>query len=295
MGQALREGAVIYVNTGFGPLSNQRIDNESLSELQRGLVLSNAAGTGAPLPHAVVRRAIVLKLATIGSGASGVSEKLADALLFLLNAGITPIVPSKGSVGAPGDLAPLAHIAAALLGEGEVYHRQVRKPALVALQEEGVPPLALGPKEGLALVNGTQISTALALEGLFQLDDLFSAALSIGALSTDAGHASAGAFDARISVLSNQAGQKAVAMVLRELLCGSELQKTRPGKRIQDPYCFRCMPQVLGAVLNLMRGASATLAAEINGVSDNPLIDSDTGEVLYGGAFHAQAIASWRI
>ncbi len=287
----VRDGAMIYgVNTGFGPLSAQRIDDEALGELQRRLVLSNAAGIGTPLTEPVVRRTIVLKLATIASGASGVSEDLAHALLFLLNARITPVVPSKGSVGASGDLAPLAHIGAALLGEGDVYHRGVRKTAAAALSAENAPPFSLAPKEGLALVNGTQVSTALALEGLFQLDRLFSAALSIGALSVEAGSGGKGAFDARIHALRNQKGQQQVAAHLCALLSGSALQDDRPVRRVQDPYCLRCLPQVMGAVLDQMRGSAAILEAEANGVSDNPLIDVETGDILYGGNFHAQPV-----
>ncbi|MHA6646165.1 histidine ammonia-lyase [Mesorhizobium sp. A623] len=287
----VRDGAMIYgVNTGFGPLSAQRIDDEALGELQRRLVLSNAAGTGTPLAEPAVRRAIVLKLATIAAGASGVTEDLARALLFLLNAQITPVVPSKGSVGASGDLAPLAHIGAALLGEGDVFHRGVRKTAASALQQEGAQPFSLAPKEGLALVNGTQVSTALALEGLFLLDHLFSASLSIGALSVEAGSGGMGAFDARIHKLRNQKGQQEVATHLSALLSGSALQHDRPVRRVQDPYCLRCLPQVMGAVLDQMRSAGAVLEAEANGVSDNPLIDVETGDILYGGNFHAQPI-----
>lgn len=287
----VRDGAVIYgVNTGFGPLSAERIDDASLGELQRRLVLSNAAGTGDPLPEPVVRRAIVLKLATIAAGASGVSENLAHALLFLLNAQITPVVPSKGSVGASGDLAPLAHIGAVLLGEGDVYHRGVRKTAAAALGAENARPFTLAPKEGLALVNGTQVSTALALEGLFRLERLFSAALAIGALSVEAGSGGKGAFDARIHRLRNQRGQSEVAAHLDALLSGSTLQDDRPVRRVQDPYCLRCLPQVMGTVLDHMRHSTAVLEAEANGVSDNPLIDVETGDFLYGGNFHAQPV-----
>jgi histidine ammonia-lyase len=231
----IREGAMVYgVNTGFGPLSGQRIDHEVLGELQLRLVLSNAAGIGTPLTERVVRRAIVLKLATIAAGASGVTESLAQGLLFLLNTQITPIVPSKGSVGASGDLAPLAHIGAALLGEGDVYHRGVRKTAASALKQENARQFSLAPKEGLAIVNGTQVSTALALEGLFVLDDLFSAALSIASLSVEAGSGGEGAFDARIHKLRNQKGQQEVAAHLCNVLFGSGLQNDRPVRRVQD-------------------------------------------------------------
>ncbi|QJP12336.1 histidine ammonia-lyase [Starkeya sp. ORNL1] len=285
------EGATIYgVNTGFGPLSGQRIDDGALGELQRRVVLSNAAGTGAPLAIGIVRRAMALKLATFAIGASGISEALADALVFFLNAGITPVVPEKGSVGASGDLAPLAHIAAALIGEGDVFHRGVRKPAAAAVQAEGAEPLALQPKEGLALVNGTQVSTALAVEGLFGLEDLFRTMLPIAALSVEAGSGTAAAFDPRIHALRNQDGQVHVAARLRDLLASSALQADRPVKRVQDPYCLRCLPQVMGAVHDQMTSAAGTLAREINGVSDNPLIDPASGDVLYGGNFHAQPI-----
>lgn len=287
----LSRGALVYgVNTGFGPLSSHRIGPEALADLQRRLVLSNAAGTGLPLPAPAVRRVMLLKVATLAFGASGASEGLARALLALLAADIVPVVPEKGSVGASGDLAPLAHIGVALIGEGEVFHRGMRKQAAAALEEVGLAPYRLGPKEGLALVNGTQVSTALAVEALFELEDLVAASLACGALSVEAGSGSAAAFDARIHALRGQEGQRAAAAALRGLLEGSRLQAARPVRRTQDPYCLRCMPQVLGAVLDQLWHSARVLEREINGVTDNPLFDPESGEVLYGGNFHAQPI-----
>jgi histidine ammonia-lyase len=285
------QGQLVYgVNTGFGPLSGQQIDPAALRELQRRVVLSNAAGVGRPLPENIVRRIMLLKVATLTAGASGVSEAFADALLAMLNADIVPVVPEKGSVGASGDLAPLAHIGVALIGEGDVFHHGVRKPAARALQEEGLAPYRLGPKEGLAVVNGTQASTALAIEALFELEEVFATSLVCGALSIEAGSGTGAAFDPRIQALRGQEGQQTVGVVLSGLLRGSPLQADRPVRRIQDPYCLRCQPQVMGAVLDQICHAASTLRREINGVSDNPLIDPATGEVLYGGNFHAQPI-----
>lgn len=293
---ALLEGLIeqdrlVYgVNTGFGPLSGQRIDPGGLAELQRRVVLSNAAGVGRPLPENIVRRIMLLKIATLAAGASGVSEAFADALLAMLDADMVPVVPEKGSVGASGDLAPLAHIGVALIGEGEVFHRGERKPAAHAFQEEGLAPYSLGPKEGLAVVNGTQASTALAIEALFELEEVFATGLVCGALSIEAGSGTGAAFDPRIQALRGQDGQQTVGAVLSGLLRDSPLQADRPVRRVQDPYCLRCQPQVMGAVLDQLRHAAAILMKEINGVSDNPLIDAGTGEVLYGGNFHAQPI-----
>jgi histidine ammonia-lyase len=287
----IRQGRLVYgVNTGFGPLSGQRIGPDELAELQRRVVLSNAAGVGQPLGRRLVRRAMLLKVATLAAGASGASEALADAILFMLNAGIVPVIPEKGSVGASGDLAPLAHLGAALIGEGDVFHRGQRKLAAQALQEEGAAPLRLGPKEGLAIVNGTQVSTALAIEGLFRLEELLTTALFTGALSLEAGSGTATAFDARIQTMRAQHGQETIAAILRELLKDSPLQEARPVQRVQDPYCLRCQPQVMGAVLDQLRHAADILTREINGVSDNPLLDAASGDVLYGGNFHAQPI-----
>jgi histidine ammonia-lyase len=289
--KALSEGRRIYgVTTGPGPLADRGIDPALLGEAQRRLVLSNAAGVGAPLSARVTRRIMILKLATFAAGASGVSPVLADRLLALLNADCLPVIPAKGSVGASGDLAPLAHLGACLLGEGEAVLRGERMPAGKALQALGFTPLTLGPKEGLALVNGTQVSTALAVEGLFRAEDCLAAALTCGTLSVEAGSGTVAAFDARIQSLRGQPGQAAVAAALRALLDGSALQQDRPVKRLQDPYCLRCMPQVMGAALDQIVQAAGTLDREVRAVTDNPLIDPDTGDVLFGGNFHAQPV-----
>ncbi|MGF7158857.1 histidine ammonia-lyase [Rhodoligotrophos appendicifer] len=289
--RAMDSGDLIYgVNTGFGPLSKQAIPVRDLAELQRRLILSNAAGVGEPLAPGIVRRIVLLKLATLARGASGVSPDLADALAALLNRNVIPIIPEKGSVGASGDLAPLAHVGACLIGAGEAFHDGKRKPAAQALSDAGLQPYALQPKEGLALVNGTQVSTALAVEGLFLIEDLFSAALTIGALSVDAGSGTVHAFDRRLQDLRGQHGQKIVASHLRRTLEGSGLQANRPIVRVQDPYCLRCQPQVMGAVLDQVLHARTILARELNAVSDNPLFDPESGDILYGGNFHAQPI-----
>jgi histidine ammonia-lyase len=287
----LDSGTPVYgVNTGFGPLSGRRIGPDAMADLQRRLVLSNAAGVGAPLPTRIVRRIMLLKVATLAAGASGTREALADALLGLIAADIVPLIPEKGSVGASGDLAPLAHLGAALIGEGLVMVRGERIPAAEALRMAGLAPFALGPKEGLALVNGTQVSTALAVEGLFALEDCTAAALACGAVSLEAGSGSAAAFDPRIHALRGQEGQAAAAAALIALLDSSPLQAAPPVQRIQDPYCLRCMPQVIGAVLDQLWHARRVLEREVAAVTDNPLFDPETGDVLYGGNFHAQPV-----
>lgn len=289
--EAVTHGRRIYgVTTGSGPLSNQTIGRELLGEMQRRLVLSNAVGVGAPLSPTVTRRVLILKLATLAAGASGISEALADRLVAMLNADLLPLIPAKGSVGASGDLAPLAHLGACLLGEGEALLRGERMPAVRALAEAGLPPLALEPKEGLAIVNGTQVSTALAIEGLFRAEEHFAAALGSGALSIEAGSGTAAAFDPRIQTMRNQEGQAAVAGVLRALLGGSGIQADRPVRRVQDPYCLRCMPQVMGAALDQIAHTAAILDRELRSVTDNPLIDAETGDLLFGGNFHAQPV-----
>jgi histidine ammonia-lyase len=287
----LGRGERIYgVNTGFGPLSNQVVDAASLQDLQHRLVLSNAAGVGEPLAPHIVRRVMLLKLTTLAAGASGVREELADALVAMLNADVVPVMPCKGSVGASGDLAPLAHLGAALIGVGDVFHEGVRCSAAEAFRRLGREPLALGPKEGLAIVNGTQVSTALAVEGLLRTEEVMAGAFVAGALSVEAGSGTAAAFDERLQRLKGQRGQEIAGRVFRQLLAGSAVQADRPVKRVQDPYCLRCQPQVMGAVIDQLDHAARIIEAEINGVSDNPLIDSESGEVLYGGNFHAQAV-----
>jgi histidine ammonia-lyase len=266
------------INTGFGKLAQTRIPREELEALQRNLVLSHSAGLGPPLDDATVRLVLALKVASLARGRSGVRPETAEALLRLYNERIYPRIPSRGSVGASGDLAPLAHLAAALIGVGEVTLE---------------PPIRLGPKEGLALVNGTQVSTALALEGLFAIEDVFAAALVAGALSVDAAMGSDTPFDPRIHELRGQPGQIEVARRYRALLEGSAIRAShlKGDDRVQDPYSLRCQPQVMGACLDLMRAAAQTLEIEANGVSDNPLIFPETGEALSGGNFHAEPVA----
>jgi histidine ammonia-lyase len=287
------EGRVVYgVNTGFGLLARTRIDAARLSELQRALLLSHSAGTGAPLDDAVVRLALVLKVASLARGYSGVRYAVIDALVRLVNGGVLPVIPSRGSVGASGDLAPLAHLAGVLIGEGEARVNGATLPATAALRRAGLEPMALGPKEGLALVNGTQVSTALALAGLFAAERVLAASLVSGALSVDACLGSDTPFEARIQALRASAGQAKVARVLRELLTGSAIRAShRDCPRVQDPYSLRCQPQVAGACLDAMRHAADVLLAEANAVSDNPLVFADKREVLSGGNFHAEAVA----
>lgn len=288
--QALASGKVIYsVNTGVGPLGNRRISEDQLGELQRRLVLSNCAGVGDPLPETVVRRAMLLKTLSLASGQCGVSLQLVESLVRAINAGLVPVVPAQGSVGASGDLAPLAHIAASLSGLGETYFNGQRMPSMQALDRAGLRPIDLGVKEGAALLNGTEISTSLAIEGLFLAERCFSAAVVSGALSTEAGGGTAAAFDPRIHQARGQSGQIAVAAAYARLLEGSELQQAVRA-RIQDPYCLRCQPQVMGAVLDSLNHSSTVLQREIGAVTDNPLICLETGHFLYGGNFHAQPI-----
>jgi len=288
---AMAGDALVYgVNTGSGPLAGQRIDADRLGELQRRLVLSNAVGVSAPLPPHVTRRVIALKLATIAYGISGVTEAYADALLAMVNAGVLPVIPAKGSCGASGDLAPLAHVGAALIGVGEVRVGDDRMDAAAGLATAGLTPYVLAPKEGLATVNGTQVSTALAVEGLLRTEDVFTAAVVAGAVSVEAGGGTARAFDSRIQDYRGQTGQRQVAAALRRLLSDSALQAAGGAGRIQDPYCPRCQPQVMGAALDQLRGAAVILEREMNGVSDNPLVSPDDGEMLYGGNFHAQPV-----
>ena len=290
----IEAGDPVYgVNTGFGKLASVRIAKHDLATLQRNIVLSHAAGVGDALPAPVVRLVLALKLASLGQGASGVRWITLDQLGALLQHDILPVIPAQGSVGASGDLAPLAHLAAALIGVGACNTPAGRQPAAEALAGIGLQPLEFGPKEGLALLNGTQVSTALALAGLFEAERVFQAALVTGALSTDAAKGSDGPFDPRIHALRRHAGQIEVAAALRALMAGSAIREShRVGdQRVQDPYCLRCQPQVMGAALDLLRQAAGTLAVEANGVSDNPLVFVDTGEVISGGNFHAEPVA----
>ncbi len=290
----LAKGEPVYgVNTGFGKLASVRIEACDLATLQRNIVLSHAAGTGEPSPAPVMRLMMALKLASLAQGASGVRPATIALMEAMLARGLTPVIPAQGSVGASGDLAPLAHMAATLIGVGEIFVGGDRKPALEALEAAGLSPLVLGPKEGLALLNGTQFSTANALAALFEAEALFRAALVTGALSTEAAKGSDTPFDPRIHALRRHVGQIEVADALRGLMAGSEIRAShlKDDARVQDPYCLRCQPQVMGAALDILRQAATTLGTEANGVSDNPLIFPETDEALSGGNFHAEPVA----
>jgi len=280
------------INTGFGLLANTRIPAAQRTLLQRNIILSHSAGVGALLDDSIVRLTLVLKLASLVQGFSGVSLALVRFLEALINKGLYPCVPSQGSVGASGDLAPLAHLSLALLGQGSIRRNGEVLPAAEALAAEGLSVPTLGPKEGLALLNGTQVSTALALAALFELEAVFAAAVVTGMLSTDALQGSDAPFDPRIHHLRGHDGQARVAQVYRALLEGSEIREShRTCTRVQDPYSLRCQPQVMGACLDLMTQQAATLTTEANAVTDNPLVFAETGEVLSGGNFHAEPVA----
>jgi len=291
--RVVSEGRVVYgVNTGFGLLARQRISTDRVRELQVRLVRSHAAGTGEPLDAETVRLVIALKAASLARGFSGVREATVDLLLGMLNAGVVPVIPSKGSVGASGDLAPLAHLALVMIGEGEARIGGERLPGDAALDRAGLAPITLEAKEGLALLNGTQVSTALALRGLFAAEDAFKAALMAGALSVDAMKGTDAAFDPRIQALAGHAGPDEVAAALVGLIAHSRIRESHLDcDRVQDPYSIRCQPRVMGACLDQLRMAAGTLLQEANGVSDNPLVFADTDEVLSGGNFHAEPVA----
>ncbi len=290
----IAKGEPVYgINTGFGKLASVHIAAGDLAALQRNIVLSHSAGVGEPMRPEHVRLMMALKLASLGRGASGVRPGTVGMLEAMPARGVIPVIPCQGSVGASGDLAPLAHLAAVMLGVGEAQYAGERMPAAAALARASLAPIVLGPKEGLALLNGTQFSTAEALAGLFAIERVFRAALVTGALSTDAAKGSDTPFDARIHTLRGHRGQIDVASVLRVLMSGSAIRASHltNDDRVQDPYCLRCQPQVMGAVLDLARQAAATLATEANGVSDNPLIFPESGEALSGGNFHAEPVA----
>ena len=286
-------GETVYgVNTGFGLLANQAIPTDRLAELQTNLILSHSAGLGDPLPRHVTRLMIVLKLIGLGRGFSGVRPLVIEALQALLDRDAMPVIPSQGSVGASGDLAPLAHLIAALMGHGNIDLAGTILPAGDALKKLGMEPLQLGPKEGLALINGTQASTAIALDALFNAERVFAAAIAAGALSVDALKGSARPFDPRISALRGQQGQIRVASAIADFLDGSEILAShgRCG-RVQDPYSFRCQPQVMGASLDLLANAARTLTIEAAAVTDNPIVFPDEDSAISGGNFHAQPVA----
>jgi histidine ammonia-lyase len=290
----LAKGEPVYgLNTGFGKLASVRIEAGDLARLQRNIVLSHAAGVGEPAPIAIVRLMMALKIASLAQGASGVRPETLGMLETMLDRGVIPVTPSQGSVGASGDLAPLAHMTAAMIGFGEVYVGGVRAPAGKALAEAGLAPLELGPKEGLALLNGTQFSTAYALAGLFEAELLFRSALATGALATDAARGSDAPFEPRIHALRRHRGQIECADALRALMSASAIRASHltGDERVQDPYCLRCQPQVMGAALDLLRQAAQTLREEANGVSDNPLIFAEDDAAISGGNFHAEPVA----
>ncbi|MCS6920344.1 MAG: histidine ammonia-lyase [Elioraea sp.] len=282
------------VNTGFGRLATTRIAEESLARLQLNLVRSHAAGVGPSLPDAVVRLVLALKAAALARGYSGVRPAVIESLLGLLSSDVLPVIPAQGSVGASGDLAPLAHLTLVLIGEGEARLPSGRiVTGSEALLFADLEPLVLAPKEGLALLNGTQVSTALALDALFRLETCFATALVTGALAVDGARGADTPFDARIHDLRGHRGQADVAFCLRELLAASAIRDShRVGDpRVQDPYSLRCQPQVMGAVLDLIRFAAVTLLTEANAVTDNPLVFAETGEIVSGGNFHAEPVA----
>ena len=295
------DAAVYGVNTGFGKLASTRISRADLATLQLNLIRSHSVGVGEPLAPPVVRLMLALKAASLARGYSGVRPVVIDTLVAACNAGLVPCVPAQGSVGASGDLAPLSHLTLALMGEGEMLVNGARTPALPALREAGIEPLVLEAKEGLALINGTQTSTALALHALLSFEPVLEAAIVVGALTVDAARGSDGPFDPRIHALRGQPGQIDVARYYRKLLEGSAIRAShREGDdRVQDPYCLRCQPQVVGACLDQLRHAALVLVREANAVTDNPLVfpalrqaqDDRESEIISGGNFHAEPVA----
>ena len=287
------DAPVYGVNTGFGKLANKRISKEQLATLQCNLIRSHCVGVGEPLSAPVMRLMLALKAASLARGYSGVRDTVVDTLVAVFNAGLVPWVPSQGSVGASGDLAPLAHMTLALMGEGFMLVDGQAAPALPLLQAAGIAPLTLGAKEGLALINGTQTSTALALHALLSFEPVLEAALVIGALTIDAARGSDGPFDPRIHALRGQPGQIDVAQYYRRLLEGSAIRLSHldGDDRVQDPYCLRCQPQVVGACLDQLRHGAIVLLREANAVTDNPLVFAEDGAMLSGGNFHAEPVA----
>jgi histidine ammonia-lyase len=290
----LAEGRTAYgINTGFGLLAQTRIPAEDLENLQRSLVLSHAAGIGEPLDDNLVRLMMVLKINSLARGFSGIRLSVIQALMALVNAQVFPFIPAKGSVGASGDLAPLAHMSLTLLGEGKARYQGEWLPAAEALAKAGLQPITLAAKEGLALLNGTQTSTAFALRGLFEAEDLFASAIVCGALTTEAVLGSRRPFDARIHDARGQRGQIDAAALFRHLLTDSSeiAQSHQNCDKVQDPYSLRCQPQVMGACLTQIRQAAEVLLIEANAVSDNPLVFAGENDVISGGNFHAEPVA----
>ena len=290
---ALAAVPVYGINTGFGKLASKRIAADQTALLQRNLILSHCCGVGPPTPEPIVRLMMALKIVSLGRGASGVRREVVAQLEAMQARGVTPLVPQQGSVGASGDLAPLAHMTAVMMGEGQALIGGKAVPGRVALAAAGLEPLTLGPKEGLALINGTQFSTAYAIAGLLRGHTLAVASLVTGALSVDAAMASTTPFRPEIQALRGHAGQIAAGAALTALLDGSEIRFSHlvGDERVQDPYCLRCQPQVAGAALDILTEAARTLTIEANAVTDNPLVLVETGEIVSGGNFHAEPVA----
>ncbi|MBA4341598.1 MAG: histidine ammonia-lyase [Methylibium sp.] len=293
---AAGDAPVYGVNTGFGKLASTRISKADLATLQFNLIRSHCVGVGEPLAPSVVRLMLATKAASLARGYSGVRPEVVQCLLDVFNAGLVPYVPAQGSVGASGDLAPLSHMTLALLGEGEMLVDGQRLPALPELRKHGIAPLVLQAKEGLALINGTQTSTALALEGLLRFEKVFASAIVSGALSLDAARGSDGPFDPRIHEVRGQPGQIEAARAYRQILAGSEIRASHQegDERVQDPYCLRCQPQVMGACLDQARYVRDVLLREANAVTDNPLVfagEDGTAAMVSGGNFHAEPVA----
>ena len=289
--ECVRTDRVSYgITTGFGAFANKRISADQVRQLQLNLVRSHSCGVGDPLPAAIVRRMLLLKANSLAAGISGVRTELVDALLAMLNNDVLPVIPSRGSVGASGDLAPLAHMSLCLIGEGEAFQGERRLEGAEVCRAAGLEPISLEAKEGLALINGTQLSLALALDGLFAAETLLDASIVIGALTVDGLAGSYAPFDSRIHEASRSRHQSEVARRFRLLLTASGIHSDHENcDRVQDPYAVRCMPQVLGAVEGALAHAREVLGAAINGVTDNPLIFGQ--DILSGGNFHAEPLA----
>ncbi|WP_115701574.1 histidine ammonia-lyase [Legionella sainthelensi] len=288
----LDKKTVYGINTGFGSLANQTISSENLKQLQRNIVLSHACGTGELLSDEIVALILLLKINNLAQGYSGVRLELIETLISLYNHKIYPCIPSKGSVGASGDLAPLAHMSLPLLGVGEVRYQGKKISAVEGLKIAGLKPIELEAKEGLALLNGLQVSTAIALTALFATENLFETALIAGALSVDAANGSDVPFDDRIQKVRGHEAQRSVAACYRELLAGSQIRESHLDcARVQDPYSLRCQPQIMGAVLHQIQFVKETLQVEVNAISDNPLVFSEQEQIISGGNFHGEIVA----
>ena len=291
--QVIDDKRTVYgINTGFGLLASTSIPDEKLQLLQESLVLSHAAGIGKALDKSTVRLLIALKVSSLSQGYSGIRLQVINLLMEMINRDIYPVIPVKGSVGASGDLAPLAHMSCMLIGVGEVFYKGKKMTALQASKETGIKKIELAAKEGLALLNGTQVSTAIALHGLFQAENCFAAAVVSGALSVDAALGSISPFDQRIHQARGHLGQQQTAIAYLDLLQGSEMLDSHADcEKVQDPYSLRCQPQVMGAILDQIRFQASILLIEANAVSDNPLVFIESGDIISGGNFHAEPVA----